>query len=270
CTSHSRLTTVVALSAVGILATVQILALGAPDVTLTQLLVEAMTIIVIMLVLQKLPRSFWRYPKRKQSPRLIFAIIVGASVTALTLVLNGRRERSDLGTYYLDRAPGISGGDNIVNTILVEFRALDTLGELTVLGMAGIARRVREVADQGHMHRPAGGERSRTAAPAVGVDPAEGHHGLPRRPRGLAERHPAAADDQGPRPAAGPVVPGDLLARTQLARRRLHRRSRRFGRHRTGLPVHGEGSCDRPAAGTAVPHRFRCRHRRGDRDHRTH
>lgn len=139
CTSHSRLTTVVALSAVGILATVQILALGAPDVTLTQLLVEAMTIIVIMLVLQKLPRSFWRYPKRQQSPRLIFAILVGASVTALTLVLNGRRERSDLGRYYLDRAPEISGGDNIVNTILVEFRALDTLGELTVLGMAGIA-----------------------------------------------------------------------------------------------------------------------------------
>jgi multicomponent Na+:H+ antiporter subunit A len=139
CTSHSRLTTVVALSAVGILATVQILALGAPDVTLTQLLVEAMTIIVIMLVLQKLPRSFWRYPKRQQSPRLIFAILVGASVTGLTLVLNGRRERSDLGRYYLDRAPEISGGHNIVNTILVEFRALDTLGELTVLGMAGIA-----------------------------------------------------------------------------------------------------------------------------------
>ena len=139
CTSHSRLTTVVALSAIGILATVQILALGAPDVTLTQLLVEAMTIIVIMLVLQKLPRSFWKYPKRKQTPRLLFAVIVGASAAGLTLVLNGRRERSDLGLYYLDKAPEISGGDNIVNTILVEFRALDTLGELTVLGMAGIA-----------------------------------------------------------------------------------------------------------------------------------
>ncbi|MGC2939774.1 MULTISPECIES: DUF4040 family protein [unclassified Brevibacterium] len=139
CTSHSRLTTVVALSSIGILATVQILALGAPDVTLTQLLVEAMTIIVIMLVLQKLPRSFWRYPKRQQAPRLILAIIVGASMTGLTLALNGRRERSDLGQYYLDKAPEISGGENIVNTILVEFRALDTLGELTVLGMAGIA-----------------------------------------------------------------------------------------------------------------------------------
>ncbi|WP_330166640.1 MULTISPECIES: DUF4040 family protein [unclassified Brevibacterium] len=139
CTSHSRLTTVVALSAVGILATVQILALGAPDVTLTQLLVEAMTIIVIMLVLQKLPRAFWRFPKRLQVPRLLFAVLVGAMVTGLTLVLNGRRERSDLGLYYIQNAPEISGGSNIVNTILVEFRALDTLGELTVLGMAGIA-----------------------------------------------------------------------------------------------------------------------------------
>ncbi|WP_193102041.1 DUF4040 family protein [Brevibacterium aurantiacum] len=139
CTSHSRLTTVVALSGVGILATVQILALGAPDVTLTQLLVEAMTIIVIMLVLQKLPRSFWRYPKRLQATRAIFAIIVGLAATVLTLALNGRRERSDLGQFYIENAPDISGGHNIVNTILVEFRALDTLGELTVLGMAGIA-----------------------------------------------------------------------------------------------------------------------------------
>lgn len=139
CTSHSRLTTVVALSAVGILATVQILALGAPDVTLTQLLVEAMTIIVIMLVLQKLPRSFWKHPKRLQTTRVIFAIAVGAGATMLTLALNGRRERSDLGLYYIENAPDISGGHNIVNTILVEFRALDTLGELTVLGMAGIA-----------------------------------------------------------------------------------------------------------------------------------
>ncbi|GAA1871985.1 DUF4040 family protein [Brevibacterium marinum] len=139
CTSHSRLTTVVALSGVGILATVQILALGAPDVTLTQLLVEAMTIIVIMLVLQKLPRSFWRYPKRVQGTRLLFAVLIGGAATVLTLALNGRRERSDLGLYYIENAPDISGGDNIVNTILVEFRALDTLGELTVLGMAGIA-----------------------------------------------------------------------------------------------------------------------------------
>lgn len=139
CFARSRMTATVALSAVGILATVQIMALGAPDVTLTQLLVEAMTIIVIMLVLQKLPRTFWRYRKRTQTRRGIFAVFVGAAVGLAVWVMTGRRERSEIALYYLNEAPEISGGSNIVNTILVEFRALDTLGELTVLGMAGIA-----------------------------------------------------------------------------------------------------------------------------------
>jgi multicomponent Na+:H+ antiporter subunit A len=139
CFSRSRISATVALSAVGILAVVQIMALGAPDVTLTQLLVEAMTIIVIMLVLQKMPRTFWRYRKRTQIRRGIFASVVGIAVGLAVWVMTGRRERSDLALYYLNEAPEISGGANIVNTILVEFRALDTLGELTVLGMAGIA-----------------------------------------------------------------------------------------------------------------------------------
>ncbi|MGO1397330.1 MAG: DUF4040 family protein [Brevibacterium yomogidense] len=139
CLARSRMTAIVALSAVGILATVQIMSLGAPDVTLTQLLVEAMTIIIMMLVLQKLPRTFWKYPRRFQLKRGAFALVVGVAMGIATWALLGRRERSDLAMYYLEQAPEISGGDNIVNTILVEFRALDTLGELTVLGMAGIA-----------------------------------------------------------------------------------------------------------------------------------
>ncbi|GAA4506401.1 DUF4040 family protein [Brevibacterium yomogidense] len=139
CFARSRMTAIVALSAVGILATVQIMSLGAPDVTLTQLLVEAMTIIIMMLVLQKLPRTFWKYPRRFQLKRGAFALVIGVSMGTATWALAGRRERSDLAMYYLEQAPEISGGSNIVNTILVEFRALDTLGELTVLGMAGIA-----------------------------------------------------------------------------------------------------------------------------------
>ena len=139
CMARSRLTATISLSAVGILATVQLMALGAPDVTLTQLLVEAMTIIVFMLVLQKLPKTFWRYPKRKQFGRAVFAVVVGGAMALVTFLVSGRRERSEIAMKYLHEAPEISGGDNIVNTILVEFRALDTLGELTVLGMAGTA-----------------------------------------------------------------------------------------------------------------------------------
>ena len=73
---------------------------------------------------------------RKTSIALAAAVGVAAMLTVLALT--GRREKSDAAEYYLREAENVTGGSNIVNTILVEFRALDTLGELTVLGFAGI------------------------------------------------------------------------------------------------------------------------------------
>ncbi|MGM7666769.1 DUF4040 family protein [Microbacterium sp. A93] len=137
--SRSRLGATVALSAIGILMTVQIVALGAPDVALTQLLVESLTIIVIMLVLQKLPRTFMAPRVRRAVPAAVVAVGAGLATGLATWGLTGRREKSEVGTYLLENGGEITGGDNIVNVILVEFRALDTLGELAVLGMAGIA-----------------------------------------------------------------------------------------------------------------------------------
>ncbi|NCA72886.1 MAG: DUF4040 domain-containing protein, partial [Sphingobacteriia bacterium] len=75
--ARSRLAATVSLSAVGILATVQIIALGAPDVGLTQLLVEALTIIVIMLVLQKLPLTFGSPTRLIRSSSLLLALAAG-------------------------------------------------------------------------------------------------------------------------------------------------------------------------------------------------
>ena len=139
CWSKSRLGATVSLSAVGVLATVQILALGAPDVALTQLLVESLSIIVIMLVLQKLPRDFQRPVKAWRRGSVVIALLVGAGVAGLAWALNGRRGRSDVAEYYLANTYEVTGGHNIVNVILVEFRALDTMGELSVLGVAGVA-----------------------------------------------------------------------------------------------------------------------------------
>ena len=139
CISRVRLGAVVSLSAVGILATVQILALGAPDVAMTQLLVESLTIIVIMLVLQKLPA---RFPPRRPNRSLITlgaSILVGAGVAGLVWALVARRDRSPLADYFLGNTEALSSGQNVVNVILVEFRGFDTLGELSVLGMAGVA-----------------------------------------------------------------------------------------------------------------------------------
>ncbi|HSO69986.1 MAG TPA: DUF4040 family protein [Arachnia sp.] len=139
CVASNRLAAVVALAGVGILAAVQILALGAPDVALTQLLVESLSIIVIMLVLQKLPV---RFPERSRTNNLFtlgIAAAVGGAVAGLTWAINARRDKSALAEYFLDYTKELTGGYNVVNIILVEFRALDTLGELTVLGMAGVA-----------------------------------------------------------------------------------------------------------------------------------
>nr|WP_245354194.1 DUF4040 family protein [Brachybacterium sacelli] len=139
CTRRDRLGAAVSLSAVGILATVQILALGAPDVALTQLLVESLTIIVIMLVLQRLPRRFDSPGRPRRRGALLLAGAVGLAAGAGMYLFTGRRGRSDVAEYYIAHAEEITGGHNIVNVILVEFRALDTLGELSVLGMAGVA-----------------------------------------------------------------------------------------------------------------------------------
>lgn len=137
--SNSRLAATVSLSAVGITVTVQIFALGAPDVGLTQLLVEGLTVLMIMLVLQKLPLHFGKGPRWGQGPAAGLAVLTGLSAALLTWALTGRREPSHVAEFYLTEAYQESGGANIVNTILVEFRALDTLGELSVLGMAGVA-----------------------------------------------------------------------------------------------------------------------------------
>lgn len=142
CRSKSRLAATVSLSAVGVLATVQILALGAPDVALTQLLVESLTVIVIMLVLQKLPLTFGPSRRANRARRLrtgALAVAVGVAAGLGTLFLNAGRGRSEVAGYYITQATPVTGGNNIVNVILVEFRALDTLGELAVLGMAGVA-----------------------------------------------------------------------------------------------------------------------------------
>ncbi|XKH53706.1 DUF4040 family protein [Citricoccus nitrophenolicus] len=137
--ARSRLGATVALSAVGILVTVQIVSLGAPDVALTQLLVESLTVIVIMLVLQKLPRTFHHVRTRRAVPAALIAVSAGLATGLAVWGLTSRRDKSEVGTYLLENGQDITGGVNIVNVILVEFRALDTLGELAVLGMTGVA-----------------------------------------------------------------------------------------------------------------------------------
>ncbi|RUQ96895.1 DUF4040 family protein [Labedella endophytica] len=137
--AHTRVAAVVVLGVVGFAMTLWFFWLGAADVALTQLLVEILTICVLVLVLRRLPRRFSKDSTRRRATSAIIAVAAGIATTVAVLALTGRRELSSAADYYLRNAETETGGANIVNTILVDFRALDTLGELTVLGVAGVA-----------------------------------------------------------------------------------------------------------------------------------
>ncbi len=137
--AQTRISALVVTGVVGFTMTLWFFVLGAADVALTQLLVEILTVCVMVLLLQRLPARFRRDTPRQQIPAAVIAIGAGVATTLGVWALTGRRGASDAASYYLREGEEITGGANVVNTILVDFRALDTLGELTVLGVAGVA-----------------------------------------------------------------------------------------------------------------------------------
>ena len=112
--------------------------LGAFDVALTQLMVEILTVVVAALVLRRLPRRFQRVSRPRVLATGAIALAAGVSAALGSYYLTGRRERSAASQYFLENSEEDTGGTNVVNTILVDYRALDTLGELVVLGVAGL------------------------------------------------------------------------------------------------------------------------------------
>ncbi len=116
------------------------LKLGAPDLAMTQILVETLTVIVIVLVMRQVPHLD-RGAGERTSVRVRDGAIAGATgltVTALLLaVLRVPMDRTLADDMAALSVPE-GYGRNIVNVILVDFRALDTLGEVTVLAVAAV------------------------------------------------------------------------------------------------------------------------------------
>lgn len=137
--ARTRVSAIVVVGVIGFAMTLWFFWLGAADVALTQLLVEILTICVLVLVLRRLPRRFRHDSARRRMSSVVVAVAAGLATTLGVIAFTGRRELSGAAEYFLRNAEDETGGANIVNTILVDFRALDTLGELTVLGVAGVA-----------------------------------------------------------------------------------------------------------------------------------
>ena len=139
--TRSRLLGICALGVVGLSTALIFLTFGAPDVAMTQLVVETLVTVIVAIVLLKLPdfrNEIWpSKPVRLRNG--IVAVTVGISVTLVLLAVTGSPPQPDLREYFERTAVPGGQGRNIVNVILVDFRALDTMGEITVLAIAGAA-----------------------------------------------------------------------------------------------------------------------------------
>lgn len=136
--AHTRLTVVIVVTIIGFAMTLWFYGLGAADVATTQLTVEVLTVVVLVLVLHRLPSQFPREENKHEAFSLIMAAAVAAATFLGVVALTGRREKSEAAEFFLREGEELTGGSNLVNTILVDFRALDTFGELVVLGVAGL------------------------------------------------------------------------------------------------------------------------------------
>ena len=132
----SRLITLVLTSVVGLIVSVAFLQFSAPDLALTQISVEVVTTILLLLALNLLPRR--SEPERSAAARWgsgAIAVVAGLGVAYLAYAVM-TRDVSSISEYHVALSKPGGGGTNIVNVILVDFRGFDTFGEIIVLGIA--------------------------------------------------------------------------------------------------------------------------------------
>ncbi|MDP3893709.1 Na+/H+ antiporter subunit A [Nocardioides sp.] len=132
--SRRRLRAVILLGVAGYGTGLLFLLHGAPDLALTQVLVETVSLVVLVLVLRRLPAHFTDRPlTRSRYWRMALGAAVAVAVAGSMLLATGARIHDPVSLAFPEEAVDFGGGRNIVNVILVDLRAWDTLGELAVL-----------------------------------------------------------------------------------------------------------------------------------------
>ena len=136
--AQTFLRAVMALGVVGYSVALIFVLYGAPDLAMTQFLIETLSLILFVFVFYYMP-PFKRFSTRSVILRhAAIASVVGAFFTLLVLVATSVQWHPTISTYFSENSYLLGQGRNIVNVILVDFRGFDTLGEITVLGVAGI------------------------------------------------------------------------------------------------------------------------------------
>lgn len=144
---YHRLAALILVGGTGIVTSLTFLWLSAPDLALTQLMVETVTTVLILLGLRWLPprltpREFSiQVPRRvwlRRSRDMLVAVIGGSAMAALSYAVLTRPAPHSIGDFFLLRALSEGGGSNAVNVLLVDFRGFDTMGEITVLAIVAL------------------------------------------------------------------------------------------------------------------------------------
>ncbi len=136
---QDRLLMLVVVNVLGLVSTLVFIYFSAPDLALTQISVEVVTLILMLLALYFLPkRAAETMRPARQSRNAAFATLVGVSVGGLSWAVMTRDFDRSLSEYYWSNAVEGSGGHNVVNVILVDFRGFDTFGEIMVLGISAL------------------------------------------------------------------------------------------------------------------------------------
>ncbi|MGF1449356.1 MAG: hydrogen gas-evolving membrane-bound hydrogenase subunit E [Opitutales bacterium] len=143
--ARALLSTLLSLGVVGLGVALIFALFGAPDLAITQVLVESLTVVLFALAVYKLPRFKIYSQRRTLIGDAIFALLCGIAVTLLVLKANYIQLSPTISTELGQWSYPLAKGKNVVNVILVDFRAIDTLGEIAVLAVAalGIASLLR-------------------------------------------------------------------------------------------------------------------------------
>ncbi len=158
---YHRLVALMMMGGAGLATSATFVWFSAPDLALTQLLVEVVTTVLILLGLRWLPKRFEdaridvaksvrsRYRRVRD---LALACTAGGGMAFMAYAVMTRDAPDSIASYFLENAYLLGGGRNVVNVILVDFRGFDTLGEITVLAIVALTtiallRRFRPAAD---------------------------------------------------------------------------------------------------------------------------
>src|SRR5690606_22709235 len=133
-----RYLTLVVISGVGLAVSLAFVRFSAPDLALTQLLVETATVLLMLLALYYMPQSAPPPSSGRNLRDVLVAGMAGLGAAGLAWGMRTRPRDSTLAPYFLEQSKPMGGGTNVVNVILVDFRGFDTMGEITVMGIAAI------------------------------------------------------------------------------------------------------------------------------------